>query len=46
MCVLLQQRKAYLIAALVLGVFYFLCCLVLFLGVKEQLGKNKCFNME
>ncbi|KAK3547571.1 hypothetical protein QTP86_025471 [Hemibagrus guttatus] len=33
-----KHRRAYLIAALVLGGFYFLCCLVLFLGVKEQLA--------
>ncbi|KTG04777.1 hypothetical protein cypCar_00020495 [Cyprinus carpio] len=32
------QRRAYLTGALVLGMLYFLCCLVLFLGVKEQLA--------
>ncbi|KAB5546388.1 hypothetical protein PHYPO_G00071470 [Pangasianodon hypophthalmus] len=32
-----DTRRAYLTAALVLGAFYFLCCIVLFLGVKEQL---------
>uniref|UniRef100_A0A8C1YTV6 Si:ch211-224l10.4 n=1 Tax=Cyprinus carpio TaxID=7962 RepID=A0A8C1YTV6_CYPCA len=30
--------RAYLTGALVLGMLYFLCCLVLFLGVKEQLA--------
>ncbi|XP_017343480.1 sodium-dependent lysophosphatidylcholine symporter 1 isoform X1 [Ictalurus punctatus] len=33
-----DTRRAYLIAALVLGVIYFMCCIVLFLGVKEQLA--------
>ncbi|XP_053338438.1 sodium-dependent lysophosphatidylcholine symporter 1 [Clarias gariepinus] len=33
-----DTRRAYLIAALVLGAFYFLSCTVLFLGVKEQLA--------
>ncbi|XP_061113633.1 sodium-dependent lysophosphatidylcholine symporter 1 isoform X2 [Conger conger] len=33
-----NTRRAYLIAAVILGVLYFLCCLVLFLGVKEQLA--------
>ncbi|XP_062872131.1 sodium-dependent lysophosphatidylcholine symporter 1 [Trichomycterus rosablanca] len=33
-----KTRRAYLIAALVIGAFYFLCCIVLFLGVKEQLA--------
>uniref|UniRef100_A0A8C2E4D0 Si:ch211-224l10.4 n=1 Tax=Cyprinus carpio TaxID=7962 RepID=A0A8C2E4D0_CYPCA len=32
------ERRAYLTGALVLGTLYFLCCLVLFLGVKEQLA--------
>ncbi|XP_036803559.1 sodium-dependent lysophosphatidylcholine symporter 1 isoform X2 [Oncorhynchus mykiss] len=31
-------RRAYVLAALVLGGIYFLCCVVLFLGVKEQLA--------
>ncbi|XP_076840810.1 sodium-dependent lysophosphatidylcholine symporter 1-like isoform X2 [Brachyhypopomus gauderio] len=33
-----NTRRAYLIAALALGAFYFLCCLTLFIGVKEQLA--------
>ncbi|KAG9332492.1 hypothetical protein JZ751_014590 [Albula glossodonta] len=33
-----NTRRAYVIAAVILGVLYFLCCLVLFLGVKEQLA--------
>ncbi|XP_010873830.1 sodium-dependent lysophosphatidylcholine symporter 1 [Esox lucius] len=33
-----NTRSAYNYAALVLGVFYFLCCVVLFLGVKEKLA--------
>ncbi|KAL1021217.1 hypothetical protein UPYG_G00010280 [Umbra pygmaea] len=33
-----NTRSAYVLAALVLGAFYFLCCVVLFLGVKEQLA--------
>ncbi|KAG5838554.1 hypothetical protein ANANG_G00224870 [Anguilla anguilla] len=33
-----NTRRAYLIAAVILGALYFLCCLVLFLGVKEQLA--------
>ncbi|XP_069035564.1 sodium-dependent lysophosphatidylcholine symporter 1 isoform X1 [Lepisosteus oculatus] len=35
---LYDTRKAYLIAAVINGSFYFLCCVVLFLGVKEQLA--------
>uniref|UniRef100_A0A8C1Z6H0 Si:ch211-224l10.4 n=1 Tax=Cyprinus carpio TaxID=7962 RepID=A0A8C1Z6H0_CYPCA len=31
-------RRAYLTGALVLGMLYFLCCLILFFGVKEQLA--------
>ncbi|KAL7864663.1 hypothetical protein AOLI_G00160830 [Acnodon oligacanthus] len=33
-----NTRRAYLTSALVIGALYFLCCLVLFLGVKEQLA--------
>ncbi|XP_021330193.2 sodium-dependent lysophosphatidylcholine symporter 1 [Danio rerio] len=33
-----NTRRAYLTGALVLGMLYFLCCLILFLGVKEQLA--------
>ncbi|XP_071783665.2 sodium-dependent lysophosphatidylcholine symporter 1-B-like [Centroberyx gerrardi] len=33
-----DTRRAYIVAALVLASIYFLCCLVLFLGVKEQLA--------
>ncbi|XP_051947191.1 sodium-dependent lysophosphatidylcholine symporter 1-like [Xyrauchen texanus] len=33
-----NTRRAYLTAALLLGLLYFLCCLVLFIGVKEQLA--------
>ncbi|KAJ8412314.1 hypothetical protein AAFF_G00145810 [Aldrovandia affinis] len=32
-----ETRRAFLISALVLGGLYFLCCLLLFLGVKEQM---------
>ncbi|XP_071391272.1 sodium-dependent lysophosphatidylcholine symporter 1 isoform X2 [Centroberyx affinis] len=35
---LTDTRRAYIVAALVLASLYFLCCLVLFLGVKEQLA--------
>uniref|UniRef100_UPI003AAF7033 sodium-dependent lysophosphatidylcholine symporter 1 isoform X1 n=2 Tax=Centroberyx gerrardi TaxID=166262 RepID=UPI003AAF7033 len=35
---LTDTRRAYTVAALVLASLYFLCCLVLFLGVKEQLA--------
>ncbi|XP_073679208.1 sodium-dependent lysophosphatidylcholine symporter 1-like [Garra rufa] len=35
---LLNTRRAYLTGALVLGMLYSLCCLILFLGVKEQLA--------
>ncbi|KAK1801511.1 hypothetical protein P4O66_004572 [Electrophorus voltai] len=33
-----NTRRAYLVAALALGALYFLCCLTLFLGVKEKLA--------
>ncbi|XP_067095931.1 sodium-dependent lysophosphatidylcholine symporter 1 [Osmerus mordax] len=33
-----NTRRAYVLAALVLAGFYFLCVLILFLGVKEQLA--------
>ncbi|XP_066528720.1 sodium-dependent lysophosphatidylcholine symporter 1-like isoform X2 [Hoplias malabaricus] len=33
-----NTRKAYLISALVIGALYFISCLVLFFGVKEQLA--------
>ncbi|XP_057175743.1 sodium-dependent lysophosphatidylcholine symporter 1-like isoform X1 [Triplophysa rosa] len=33
-----NTRKAYVTAALVIGFIYFMCCLVVFLGVKEQLA--------
>ncbi|XP_048353901.1 sodium-dependent lysophosphatidylcholine symporter 1-B-like [Sphaerodactylus townsendi] len=33
-----DQRRSYLVAATVLGSLYFLSCLVLFFGVKEQTG--------
>ncbi|KAK7128660.1 hypothetical protein R3I94_017030 [Phoxinus phoxinus] len=33
-----NTRTAYMTGALILGMLYFLCCLVLFLGVKEQLA--------
>ncbi|KAA0706922.1 Sodium-dependent lysophosphatidylcholine symporter 1 [Triplophysa tibetana] len=36
--ILQNTRKAYVIAALVIGFIYFICCLVVFLGVKEQLA--------
>ncbi|XP_056589183.1 sodium-dependent lysophosphatidylcholine symporter 1-like isoform X2 [Triplophysa dalaica] len=36
--ILHDTRKAYVIAALVIGFMYFMCCLVVFLGVKEQLA--------
>lgn len=35
---LYNTRRAYVTAALILGMLYFLCCLVLFLGVKEKLA--------
>ncbi|XP_060133359.1 sodium-dependent lysophosphatidylcholine symporter 1 isoform X4 [Zootoca vivipara] len=37
--VLENTRTAYVVASLVLGSLYFLSCLVLFLGVKEQPGR-------
>ncbi|CAI5778524.1 Hypothetical predicted protein [Podarcis lilfordi] len=37
--VLENARTAYVVASLVLGSLYFLSCLVLFLGVKEQPGR-------
>ncbi|XP_053250599.1 sodium-dependent lysophosphatidylcholine symporter 1-like isoform X3 [Podarcis raffonei] len=37
--VLESARTAYVVASLVLGSLYFLSCLVLFLGVKEQPGR-------
>ncbi|XP_063065376.1 sodium-dependent lysophosphatidylcholine symporter 1 [Engraulis encrasicolus] len=33
-----NTRRAYVVAAVILGLLYFLCCVVLFLGVKEQLA--------
>ncbi|MBN3306278.1 NLS1 protein, partial [Amia calva] len=33
-----NTRMAYVIAAVIIGGFYFLCCMVMFLGVKEQLA--------
>uniref|UniRef100_A0A4W4EPE0 Major facilitator superfamily (MFS) profile domain-containing protein n=1 Tax=Electrophorus electricus TaxID=8005 RepID=A0A4W4EPE0_ELEEL len=33
-----NTRRAYLVAASALGALYFLCCLTLFLGVKEKLA--------
>ncbi|TRY89879.1 hypothetical protein DNTS_030356 [Danionella cerebrum] len=39
-----NTRRAYLISALVLGAMYFLCCLILFLGVKEQLTPQSEVN--
>ncbi|KAL2104335.1 hypothetical protein ACEWY4_001203 [Coilia grayii] len=33
-----NTRKAYVVAAVILGLLYFLCCVVLFLGVKEKLA--------
>ncbi|XP_067302652.1 sodium-dependent lysophosphatidylcholine symporter 1 [Pseudorasbora parva] len=33
-----NTRTAYMTGALILGMLYFLCCLVLFLGVKEELA--------
>uniref|UniRef100_A0A3Q3NIM9 Major facilitator superfamily domain containing 2a-like 2 n=1 Tax=Mastacembelus armatus TaxID=205130 RepID=A0A3Q3NIM9_9TELE len=35
-CVLSPQQKAFITSALVMGALFFLCSLVLFLGVKEQ----------
>lgn len=29
-----------MIAAVIMGMLHLLCCIVLFLGVKEQLGKS------
>ncbi|XP_067226717.1 sodium-dependent lysophosphatidylcholine symporter 1-like isoform X2 [Chanodichthys erythropterus] len=39
-----NTRTAYLTGALILGMLYFLCCLVLFLGVKEQLDGSGKFR--
>ncbi|KAG9270365.1 sodium-dependent lysophosphatidylcholine symporter 1-like [Astyanax mexicanus] len=33
-----HTREAFMMSALVLGALFFLCCMVLFLGVKEQSG--------
>ncbi|XP_031421997.1 sodium-dependent lysophosphatidylcholine symporter 1 isoform X2 [Clupea harengus] len=33
-----NTRRAYVVAAVILAALYFMCCLVLFLGVKEQLA--------
>ncbi|KAJ8378210.1 hypothetical protein AAFF_G00244980 [Aldrovandia affinis] len=33
-----NTRRAYVTAAIIIGALYFICCLVLFLGVKEQLA--------
>uniref|UniRef100_A0A673NC32 Zgc:171501 n=1 Tax=Sinocyclocheilus rhinocerous TaxID=307959 RepID=A0A673NC32_9TELE len=33
-----HQRSAFMIAALVMSALFFVCCMVLFLGVKEQRG--------
>nr|XP_021330195.1 sodium-dependent lysophosphatidylcholine symporter 1-B isoform X2 [Danio rerio] len=33
-----NTRTAYLIAAIVMGILYLICCLVLFFGVKEQVA--------
>ncbi|XP_062854250.1 sodium-dependent lysophosphatidylcholine symporter 1-B-like, partial [Trichomycterus rosablanca] len=33
-----ETRSAFMTSALILGALYFLCCMVLFLGVKEQSG--------
>ncbi|XP_048872308.1 sodium-dependent lysophosphatidylcholine symporter 1 [Brienomyrus brachyistius] len=33
-----EIRRAYVIAAVIMGMLYLLCCMVLFLGVKEQLA--------
>ncbi|XP_018593278.1 sodium-dependent lysophosphatidylcholine symporter 1 isoform X2 [Scleropages formosus] len=35
---LAKMRMAYVVAAVIIASLYFLCCLVLFLGVKEQLA--------
>lgn len=39
-CVFFPQQKAFLTSALVIGALFFLCSLVLFLGVKEQQGES------
>ncbi|KAG7472311.1 hypothetical protein MATL_G00107590 [Megalops atlanticus] len=39
-----NTRRAYVIAAVILGALYLLCCLVLFLGVKEQLAPLSTLN--
>nr|NP_001104673.1 Sodium-dependent lysophosphatidylcholine symporter 1-B-like [Danio rerio]AAI53944.1 Zgc:171501 protein [Danio rerio] len=33
-----ESRRAFMISALVMGSLFFVCCMVLFLGVKEQKG--------
>lgn len=38
------QKKAFLISALVMGALFFLCSLVVFLGVKEQQGESEMAN--
>ena len=38
--VFVHQREAFMTSALVLGALFFLCCMLLFLGVKEQSGKS------
>ncbi|XP_061075985.1 sodium-dependent lysophosphatidylcholine symporter 1-like [Conger conger] len=35
-----ETRKAFLISAVVLGALHFLCCLLLFLGVREQMAPS------
>lgn len=39
-CMFAHQREAFMTAALALGALFFLCCMVLFLGVKEQSGES------
>uniref|UniRef100_A0A4W5K686 Major facilitator superfamily domain containing 2a-like 2 n=1 Tax=Hucho hucho TaxID=62062 RepID=A0A4W5K686_9TELE len=41
-----HTRKAFLTSALVIGGLLFLCCLALFLGVKEQQGESRVRTLE
>lgn len=44
-CVL-RQRAAFMTSALILGAVFFLCCMVLFLGVREQSGECAIYSIE
>lgn len=40
MCAFCPQQKAFLTSAMVMGALFFLCSLILFLGVKEKQGES------